>query len=252
MYHGVKGVLVAKISRGKKTLVGILVAIAVLVAFWAVHSVLNPTYNISGKITDSDNGNPVQGVVLRSGDHKYESQSDGSYKIDGLKKNTQITVIPPKGYVTPTLTIDYSTATKSSWDEKALSNDISLEITQDEKKSRLLEGIKKIYDAFQYGRYGDDYDLMQSDSKKTITKDKYIATLEKGFGDITITDYKISNPTFLDKWYFKQAKKSYQEVAQADISFKVQVSGINQTINQSVHFIKEGGQWRWFYSPNGD
>lgn len=240
----------ASLSTGKKAMIIGLIAIIVVIGGWLVYTMLNPTYNISGRFIDSDNGEPVQGVALKVGDKEFESNLDGRYTLSEVSKNTPIEVSAPEGYAPINADIDYETTQKTDWRTKEINKDYTLQITEEEKKSRLLSDITEIYSAFKFERWNDVYEAMHSDSKERISQADYVAQMKENFEGASITDFSIENPKFLETWTFDVISKEYTDAASADVSLKVQMLGTEQAVNQSAHFVKEDNKWRWFFSAD--
>ncbi|MDQ3158975.1 MAG: hypothetical protein M3P98_02460 [bacterium] len=246
----VKGANMASLSTVKKATIVGSIALVVVIGGWLIYNVLNPTYSISGKFIDSDNGKPVQGVAIKGGDKDFKSTADGRYEISKVSKNTFIEIKAPEGYEPANADISYDTAQKTSWRTKEINEDYTLQITEKEKESRLLSDITDIYNAFKFERWDDVYAAMHPDSKERISQADYVAEMKKNFEGVSITDFSIENPKFLEKWTFDVNKKEYTDAASADVSLKVQMLGAEQTVNQSAHFAKEGNEWRWFFSAD--
>lgn len=236
------------LSNSKKfILFGVLILIAGI-GGWFVYSFLNPTYNVNGRFTDADNGEPVQGVVLKVEDKEVKSDQNGNYSLNGISEDASIEINTPEAYKPKDAGLDYSASGKVDWNTRELNKDFSLQITKDEKKKRLIQDIEEIHNSFKFERWEDAYDMMHSDSRKQITKENYVSKMKETMEGAGITDYSIENVKFLDAWTWETTDKEYANVATADVSLKVQAFGSEQTINQGIHFVKENGMWRWFDS----
>ena len=88
---------------------------------------------------------------------------------------------------------------------------------------------------------------MHPDCQALISKDDFIKTQQENFKGVSVTDIKLGNVKFLDKWHFDELNKDYNNVAEVETSINALYLGMNQTINQLSHFVKVGDQWRWFY-----
>jgi len=236
-------------NKNKKTiLIGLIALVVIIIGGWLAYNALNPTYSISGKFIDLDNGKPVQGVTIKIGNKEFKSTSDGRYEISKVNKNDSIEIKVTDSYEPVTADLSFDNAKKTSWKTREINKDYALQITKKEKESRLLRDITEIYNAFKYERWGDVYTAMHPDCKEKISEADYISKMKTNMEGFAITGFSIENPKFLEKWVFDVTNKEYKEAASADVSLKVQMLGIEQTMNQSAHYVKEGGKWKWFYS----
>lgn len=215
-------------------------------AVYAAYNVLNPTYVVAGRFVDADNGKPVENIAIKANGIETKTDKDGRYSITQLKEGTAVEILPPKEYLPPDYKIDYSAATSTSWNSKEIKKDYVLAITDEEKQARLRKDIDDVYNAYKSGNWDMAFDVMHPDSQQRFKKEDYIALNVKNFEGITITDYKIGNIKFLDKWKDEKTGKEYTNVAEADVSITGQIGAVSQTVNQPAHFVKHDNKWRWF------
>lgn len=237
-------------SKLWKIAIIVLVLIALAVIGYGVYYLLNPVHTITGRVVDSDNSKPVKGLKVQAGKQESITQANGTYELKNVKKNTAIVYSVPSIYKETNPKINYDESKKVDLHTKKITKDILLDITESEKIVRVKAFEEKLHNDFKFARYENLYDAMHSDSQKQISKSDYINRAKKDLESVTLTDTKVGNVTFLDTWHFEELNKDYKNVAEIEDSYTIQFLGINQTINQLTHAVKENGQWKWFYANN--
>lgn len=224
--------------------------LVVVIGGVAAFYLLNPNYIIDGKIIDAESGKSVKGVTIRTAEQEVTTGEDGVYEIKNIKKDTALNISVPPEYETLEATVDYQTDNKESLHTIRISNDLDLTPTEAEKTNRVKKDVEAIIRDLMFGKYAEEYDAMEPDSKARISKEDYVKTAQEAFKAVSLTDYKLGDVKFLDKWNASPiVNKDYFNVAEVEVTYVGQIMGISQTVNKVTHYIKIDGQWRWFYAP---
>lgn len=237
----------------KKTiLIFITAVIIVLGVGFIAYYLLNPRYIISGKITDAENGQAVQGVKIQAGKQETLTDENGAFEIKRVKKDTQLIFTVTPEYQPIVESIDYQGGDKEGLFTIKIMKDLELIPTGEERANRVKTDVEQIIKDVMFGRFEEAYDALDPDNQKLISKEEYVKQSQDAFKSVSLTDYKIVDVRFLDQWHSTELNKDYFNVAEVEIAFTYtrQASGVSQTMNRVTHAVKVDGKWRWFYSPS--
>lgn len=234
----------------KKYIYAVVVAAIIFVGGFVAYYVLNPNYTITGTIIDTESGQGIGAVKIQTDNQEVTSTDDGTYEINGVKKDTVLKYIVPPIYQPVEVSIDYENGTKTSFHTVQITKDLEVSPTEEERASRVRKEVDVIFKDFMFGRYAEEYDLMHPDSQKLISKEDFVKSAQDDLKNVSLTDYKIGDIRFLDTWHAAPLNKDYSNVVEVDVSYTAQFLGISQTINQTTHYVKVDGKWRWFRTPS--
>ena len=220
---------------------GLIVIVGVVIFLFAY------TYTVSGKITDITNQQAVRGVKISVASHEQTTDSQGNYKISGIKiyQKKNLAIDPPSQFIKPT-------EIRLNYKGRNIQKNFTLEPTLTETVNRILIGE-------QNGQYDYLWDLMYPDDQKYWgNQNNYtnlFAQVRKIQTNMSISEKSASigqNIRQLDTWKSPITGKEYKNITEVPINYIMVESGKEQPQNNLTHYKEINGYYHYFTSTNKD
>src|SRR5437762_6044176 len=100
------------------------------------------------------------------------------------------------------------------------------------------------------GRFDEMWEMLAEDAQRAWGgRDAFIRDMPRLDDDAELLDIQVLNVKVLETWIDRQHERSYRNVAQMMLRYRVRRQWQDWTLDRQVHLIPAAGGWRTLYYP---
>ena len=233
-------------SKVQKIAVGAVAAVVIAAAAVVGYTYAYPSYTLKGTFKDAEYSQGVSGIKISGNGKTATTNNDGYYELKGLKKDSQIKIETPAAYKAADTGVDYTKATKASWNTKAVTKDVNLAVTDEEQKARVTKDLEAYYQVLKDAKWETAYDMFAEPSKALFDKAKLVEILSSS--GIKLESYKLGETKMNTEITY--SGKPYKDVARVSVNATYTMNGENSSDQSVEYLVKEAGHWRPLFTLN--